>query len=139
MPHKDPERVAAYQKRYAKANAATKAKNAAAWRAKNPDRAREGVRTSVAKAGGHATYELTRRLRTFGVSRDEYDELYIFGCRICREPFGETVTTWPCFDHDHQTQEFRGLLCSRCNTGLGMYRDNPTLLRLAAYYLEGAH
>lgn len=39
-------------------------------------------------------------------------------------------------DHCHTTMKLRGLLCSNCNTGLGQFQDNPTLLRLAADYLE---
>ena len=40
------------------------------------------------------------------------------------------------WDHDHTTGEFRGWLCSTCNSGLGFFRDNPYLLRAAARYLE---
>lgn len=39
-------------------------------------------------------------------------------------------------DHDHDTNEIRGLLCSTCNSGLGMFKDDPYLLELAADYLR---
>jgi len=39
-------------------------------------------------------------------------------------------------DHCHKTGKSRRLLCSLCNTGIGMFRDQPGLLRMAALYLE---
>src|SRR3954469_599225 len=39
-------------------------------------------------------------------------------------------------DHDHQYGHVRGLLCTRCNTGLARFDDSPRLLRAAAKYLE---
>jgi Recombination endonuclease VII len=39
-------------------------------------------------------------------------------------------------DHNHVTGKIRGLLCDQCNRGLGMFKDNPELLRKAVEYLE---
>lgn len=39
-------------------------------------------------------------------------------------------------DHDHETLKIRGLLCTTCNTALGLMSDDPQLLRRAADYLE---
>lgn len=53
-------------------------------------------------------------------------------CAICRIEFdGE-----PSVDHDHQTNMVRGLLCTTCNTGLGMFKDSPERLRGAIKYLK---
>lgn len=39
-------------------------------------------------------------------------------------------------DHDHQTGKIRGLLCSRCNSGLGNLRDDIEIIEKAIKYLE---
>jgi hypothetical protein len=39
-------------------------------------------------------------------------------------------------DHCHKTGRLRNVLCGKCNTGLGMLRDDPVLLRRAADYIE---
>jgi hypothetical protein len=39
-------------------------------------------------------------------------------------------------DHDHFSGRIRRLLCQRCNQGLGLFRDDPYLLRMAALYID---
>lgn len=42
-------------------------------------------------------------------------------------------------DHCHDTNKVRGLLCSNCNSGLGMFKDNSTLLFKAIEYLKNSN
>jgi len=52
-------------------------------------------------------------------------------CAICGTVCNDLV-----LDHDHAAGKLRGLVCSNCNTGLGMMKDNPAVLRNGAVYLE---
>ncbi len=64
-------------------------------------------------------------------------------CAICKEVpeqrkgGGRAMPSIRLFiDHCHETSKVRGLLCHRCNLGLGLMRDNIQYLRAAANYLE---
>jgi hypothetical protein len=39
-------------------------------------------------------------------------------------------------DHNHTTGKIRGLLCPKCNQGIGLLMDNPLFLIRAAEYLR---
>ena len=39
-------------------------------------------------------------------------------------------------DHNHQTNQPRGVLCHNCNVALGNFKDNPELLEKAIVYLS---
>jgi hypothetical protein len=54
-----------------------------------------------------------------------------YACAICEQPFKGT----PHVDHCHITRWVRGLLCGKCNPGLGLFQENPALLFKAALYL----
>ena len=55
-------------------------------------------------------------------------------CAICLKPCqtGQRLSV----DHDHVTGAVRGLLCRRCNSGLGHFQDSLDLLKKALMYLE---
>lgn len=79
----------------------------------------------------------------FNITLEEYNALLEKqdgACAICgtkatgvQEPGKREHSMY--VDHNHATGAVRGLLCSRCNFGLGHFRDNPQLLLKAAEYL----
>lgn len=83
------------------------------------------------------THRAAARRRKFGMDAAEYDrrlQAQHGVCAICKAPpeDGEVL----CVDHEHNTGLVRGLLCTRCNLGLGQFRDNPAVLAAAIRYLE---
>ena len=85
--------------------------------------------------------------KNYGITLENYDAMLLFQkgrCAICYsgKPWGfgskpKRSTEFFSVDHDHTTDEVRGLLCQPCNIGLGSFRDNPDHLRMAIKYLEG--
>lgn len=75
--------------------------------------------------------------RHYGITLKDYEELYRQQnglCAICEAvpPPGQRFHV----DHDHTSGQIRGLLCTRCNPGIGLLRDSPDILRKAIAYLE---
>lgn len=55
-------------------------------------------------------------------------------CYVCAEE--PTERSPLCVDHDHTTGAVRAILCTPCNTSLGMARESATRLRGLAAYVE---
>jgi len=106
--------------------------------AKHPEKMRAKTRAYRARHPERA--KINNRIYRFlhyGISQIEYDDLFNSqdgACAICRKP------NWngrgPNVDHDHITGKVRGIICSSCNTALGMIGDNPNIARAMADYLE---
>lgn len=96
------------------------------WRVRNADKIRRG------KLKAH-----------HGITDTQYYEMLKSQngvCAICgqqefsRNRHGEPM---PLFvDHNHKTGQIRQLLCSKCNSAIGMVNDDPEILIRAAEYLR---
>ncbi len=83
----------------------------------------------------HAPLREKQLLWRYGLTPLEFQkmlELQSGLCAICSTPF----VSRPHVDHNHKTQKVRGLLCSNCNLGLGLFLDNPFILKMALEYLQ---
>ena len=67
--------------------------------------------------------------KRYGITSKEADNLKK-ECELC----GTTKNLH--IDHNHETNEVRGVLCTNCNRGIGHLKDSPTLLLKAVEYLE---
>lgn len=73
-----------------------------------------------------------------GVSKEQYLELLStqnYKCAICNKNCSD-LNKKLSVDHDHITNNVRGLLCGKCNMGLGYFNDNKELLNNAIKYLS---
>jgi hypothetical protein len=83
------------------------------------------------------TKEQTKRqmLRShYGITLEQYNALLALqngNCATCGEYMND-----PHVDHDHITNELRGLLCKKCNTALAMVNDKIPLLEKLIDYLR---
>lgn len=84
-------------------------------------------------------YRYSNIRRTFGLSREAYDEMLKKQggkCAICRMHETCTRNNFLSVDHCHETKRVRGLLCMRCNRANGLFRDNVKILKAAIKYLS---
>ena len=98
------------------------------YRLKNKEKIKGSKRASDLKA-------------KFGISVEEYSEILNNQegvCAICKSDKPDVNgyrNNFP-VDHCHKTGKIRGLLCDRCNRGLGFLRDDTEILKSAILYLE---
>ena len=73
----------------------------------------------------------------YGLTQEQYGELFAAQggkCAICGRP---PRTAALHVDHCHATGHIRGLLCHRCNYGLGYFSSAGALRRAAIYFDQG--
>lgn len=85
----------------------------------------------------HPEYLRKVNLKKYGLSLEQYDEIFEVQdgvCAICGgiNKDGRRLMV----DHNHSDNRVRGLLCSNCNTALGLLGDSVEIFLSAAMYLE---
>jgi hypothetical protein len=114
--------------------------------AKNKRRA-NGIHThckscvKISNAINRESNMLNSKSRRYGVTKEKYQTMLDDQdgvCAICGKPesrLSKGVISTLSVDHDHDTGEVRGLLCSKCNQGLGFFGDSAENLSNAIDYL----
>lgn len=75
------------------------------------------------------------RKRNFGLTGEQYDQMLVDQnnqCAICKSKIKREAAV----DHCHVTNKIRGLLCRKCNLGLGAFKDNADTIRKAIEYVK---
>lgn len=81
-----------------------------------------------------------RKLLLYGLTVKQFDAMFRKQrgrCAICRKiPKGKGIAGVLHIDHSERTCKVRGLLCTKCNRGIGLLCESPEIMRRAAEYIE---
>lgn len=113
------------------------------WQLQHKDKVQQHARDYHARHKDDPAYremknraaKFAKRKAKYGLSKDQYLALLTAQngtCNICGSWRGEDLRV----DHDHDTGKVRSLLCEQCNSGLGMFKEDPERLRKAIEYLD---
>ncbi len=100
---------------------------------------RYAMRDREKEKARHRHY-MTERRKNDPVKVRQLWERSVYG--VCKEDMAHTQcqicgsTLRLCIDHDHKTGAVRGILCYKCNIGLGMFEDDIAKLAQAILYMQ---
>ena len=131
----NPDKAKEIRKRYYRKNAEKLIKNKIEWQKANPDKVQianrrnyEAHRTNYRNLNLKRNYGITLEIYNFLLEKQEGK------CAVCGiENNGHRTFA---VDHNHKTEKIRGLLCTNCNTGIGLMKDNIEILSKAITYLQ---
>jgi hypothetical protein len=106
------------------------AKRFQAWKAANPEKARDAWR----RASNRYRDRGLDRWKKYGLTQDDFlglGEAQDWTCLVCGTQTQDLVV-----DHCHESGYVRSLLCANCNAGIGMLGEDPERLEAAAEYLR---
>ena len=111
-----------------------KREKAKAWRLANPDRVQAYRQQNRRKS------YLQESARRYGITAEWFAAQMASqgeACATCRRLFDwSDKQTKPHIDHCHDSLKVRGLLCNRCNTVLGLVKEDQRLLAELVEYLK---
>ena len=91
----------------------------------------------------HQRILINKRLkRAFDISIEDYEKILNEQenkCAICKTSHPGGHYQRFAVDHSHDTCEIRGLLCSRCNIGIGKFEESIEIFNSAIEYLQNYH
>lgn len=125
-----------YGARYYQLNKAKLDARSARWRINNPQK--------VLAWSAEYKFNNKDKVRTvnlkckYGIDAAQFDEILKqqnFRCAICGISQAET-NRYLCVDHCHRSKKVRGLLCTRCNAGIGNFKESTENLLKAINYVR---
>ncbi len=141
MPQKTKELRAAYMRKWRKKNPEKVKERSRVYREKNRETLRErakGYRMQHPEIKSSPEYRRKHTLKQYNITEDDYNDIFAAQngkCLICGRHQSEIGKSLH-IDHCHKTGKVRGLLCSNCNTAIGLLQDDIENLKCAIMYLN---
>jgi hypothetical protein len=127
----NPEKVNAKAERYRAAHRTKLSERVSLWNRQNPDAKRAWEARNKDRIRG---YVLARK---YGMSHEDWKTMWDNQggrCAICSEPM-VGGSGGACVDHCHTSGAVRSLLCTPCNTAIGLLKEDPDRIKAAAEYV----
>lgn len=128
------EEIAAKEKIYRAKNLEKIAAQKKTYRAKN--REKIAAKAKIKRAENLEKETSRARVYRYGVTPGAFKRMLANQGGVCAICGGLGGKKGFCVDHDHESKEVRGLLCSTCNTGIGFLKDSSDITRRASDYLK---
>jgi hypothetical protein len=78
-------------------------------------------------------------MKLYGITKERFHEIYDQQngcCKLCGIHELKISNSILNVDHCHTSGKVRGLLCHKCNHGIGLFNDDIALLEKAIQYLK---
>lgn len=75
----------------------------------------------------------------YGLTPEDVESMYLQQknlCKLCQTPLDRSRSRATAIDHCHETGKVRGILCTSCNTSLGVFRESIPLLERVIDYIK---
>jgi len=100
---------------------------------------KESSKKYLSTEKGATTTRRAHLKRSYGIDLKDYETLLSsqgYKCKICGVGSNlDSRAKYFVVDHNHNTGEIRGLLCTKCNALLGFAQDRVEILETAKQYL----
>lgn len=130
----NPEKSKARAKKWNKENPKRRKETARIWRENNPNYKKEFKEKYPEKFEAQRFKSMMWRIKV-DMTYDEFKQMFKKQKGVCKICGGLETKRRLSVDHCHETGKVRGLLCQQCNIALGLFKDNPKLLKKAIKYL----
>jgi len=137
MPYKDPQKRKENCNKWYLNNPEKAKANSLKWKKNNPDKVKASNAAYRSRPENILKKKRNSYKRNYNATDEQFDAyMAVTHCQVCDRELSNDANevTGRCQDHCHITGKMRKVLCNRCNTAEGYYKDDPeSILKLYEY------